>query len=117
MMVIRATGGRCECCGAEATPHDLEIHHLSPEVTAKERDPADLLLILCNGCHRSIHREAIDDRIIRTLVDARPARTSIRIRKILSRSRPYSPPDCGDPAELFSLAVGFGGTDLFLNGA
>lgn len=97
-------------------PHCLEIHNLSLGVASEERDPADLLLVLCGGCHRSIHREGPDDRIIGSLADARPARTRLRIRRVLE-PRPYSPPDCGDAAKIFSLAVGFGGTDLFLNGA
>jgi len=117
VMVTRVTDGRCECCGDEVHPHDLEIHHLLPEATVEEQDPADLLLILCGRCHRSIHREGIDDRIIRTLAAARPARTRLRIRKILTGALSYTPPDCGDLSELYSLAVGFGGTDLFLNGA
>jgi hypothetical protein len=116
-MVIRAADSRCECCGAKVPAHRLEIHHLLPGAGPEERDPVDLLLVLCRGCHRSIHQAGIDERIIAILADARPARTRLRIRKILSGSLPYSPPDSGDPADIYTLALGFGGTDLFLNGA
>jgi hypothetical protein len=115
--IRKSVGGRCECCGTEFPPVYLEIHFLNGGEAGSGDDLVDLLLVLCRGCHRSIHTTGISNQSQELLVSARPGSTRQKIKKILSRDRTYTPPESGDPAELYSLAVDSLGIDLFLNGA
>jgi hypothetical protein len=85
-----------------------------------EKDAVDLflhILLLCPGCHVSMHRLEISPYQQHLLVKARRQETAGRMQKAFLPGRSYSPPECLDPADLFASALTAGGIDLFLNGA
>ncbi len=114
----RATGERCECCGGEIPASFLEVHcipEMGPE--GETGDHSLHILLLCQGCHASMHRLDIPPDQQHLLVKARHQETVQRIQKALLPGRRYSPPECPEPADLFASALAPGGMDLFLNGA
>ncbi|MGB4234684.1 MAG: hypothetical protein WBJ52_01260 [Methanoregulaceae archaeon] len=116
-MLKAATGQRCECCGRMVGAHVLELHCI-PGIAdhLRARDATSHILVLCPGCHASMHTHNVPEREQRLLVDARPAETEERIRKVFLQ-RPYTPPPSPDPEELFASVFASGGMDIFLNGA
>ena len=115
-MIRQVTEGRCECCGREIPPIYMEIHFIDTLGKGYSANHADSIIILCRACHRGVHASNFTT-MLQSLIQMRSQRNRQRINNILSRDKPYTAPKCGDPAELFSLAVDSGGMDLFLNGA
>ena len=69
-------GGKCERCGYDKCIDALEFHHLKPEEKEfklscgeiksfeKLKKEADKCIMLCANCHREIHAEERDKKII-----------------------------------------------------
>ena len=57
--ILNLRGEKCEKCGAEER---LDVHHLTYENFGFEKD--EDLQILCQNCHRAVHRRDIwGDRV------------------------------------------------------
>jgi hypothetical protein len=116
-MLKMATAQRCECCGSRVGALFLELHCI-PEIHEGDRDrnPVQHILIVCPGCHASIHARSVPRWEQRLLVVTRRRETEEKIRKVFFQ-KPYTAPPSPDPADLFAAAFSSGEIDLFLNGA
>jgi len=93
----------------------LELHCV-PGISDQDRDHTLHILVLCPRCHVSMHAYDVPEREQRLLVDARPAETEEKIRRVFLQ-KPYTPPPSPDPEELFLSVFASGEMDIFLNGA
>ena len=90
---IRKWGYQCQCCGMdfaslygeELGKNFIEVHHLKPISTYKDRRPEDYvdnLVPLCSNCHSMIHRGKGGPLTLRQLREAyRGPKTPLRICK------------------------------------
>jgi len=95
--IRRAVNSRCEICGGLLTEESAEIHCFCDTEKEERLDPAGLerfLLVLCSGCHESLHDSGAAIRDQETLAQGREKEVSRRIQRILSSvPRNYEPPD------------------------
>jgi len=115
----RACGCRCEHCGFSYPINLLSVHILDPQNSplSSESDPQSLLLVLCPICLSLFATPGVSREQKTVLVRLRPDDTSQAMRKILmTRSRPYSPPESRDWAEIFGEIMTGCAPDLCLNG-
>lgn len=53
MAKILEVGGKCEKCGAR---YSLQAHHLSYDFRGNDHKRMDLLVVLCDTCHKKTHK-------------------------------------------------------------
>jgi hypothetical protein len=94
-MIKSAVDGCCELCSEYTAFAFLEIHRISRRrYREMARDPSTCILVVCNACHRHIHRLPLRVREQRAIV----AQRSFYVRRDLRRAlgyvpKPYRPPD------------------------
>lgn len=57
-MLLAQRGNKCELCGHGGDEKYLELHHIKPVAECPDlaKDP-DNVMLLCNECHKQIHKE------------------------------------------------------------
>ena len=89
-----AVEGTCELCSGYFALPLLEIHRISRRLYREMvRDPSARILVVCDLCHRHIHRLPVRVKDQRAMVSRRPYFVRQEIRKALGYTpKPYIPP-------------------------
>ena len=58
VMLLSQRGNICESCGQGGDEKSLELHHIKSIVERPDlaKSP-DNIMLLCNGCHKRVHKE------------------------------------------------------------
>jgi len=90
----RAVEGNCELCSEYFALPFLEIHRISRRCYREmARDPSTRILVVCQLCHRHIHRLPVRVKDQRAIVSRRSFFVRQDLRKTLGYiPKPYAPP-------------------------
>ncbi|MFZ1127601.1 hypothetical protein [Methanoregula sp.] len=100
-----AVEGTCELCSGYFALPLLEIHRISRRLYREMvRDPSARILVVCDLCHRHIHRLPVRVKDQRAMVSRRPYFVRQEIRKALGYTpKPYIPPRDAALSEMYEV--------------
>jgi len=98
-----AAESTCELCREYHPVSLLEIHMISRRIYREMvRDPSARILVVCEPCHRHIHKLPVLVKKQRAIVKDRPFHMRQDMRRVLGyKPKPYLPPDTIDLAQIY----------------
>jgi len=103
--IKRAVESTCELCHEYTPPSRLSLHGISGPRKKRAPDPKGRecnILVVCEACHRLIHKEPVPVKKLRARISGRPFDVRRQILAALGYvPRPVTPPEDQDFARVY----------------